>query len=128
MTINERQITAVLAMPGKDRYRHFIKKIADSETVWGLFSDGWALAGTDDGAEVFPLWPAQEYAALCAVGAWDGYAPKSFTVDELLDDLLPMLENDGVLPGIFYTPQDKGVTPAIDLLRSDLKSELANYE
>jgi len=128
MIISDKQIAAVLALPGNERYKHFIKRVADSELAWGLFDEGWALAATDDGARVFPLWPAEEYAKLCAVGEWGGYAPRSFSVEELLEDLLPMLQEDGVLPGIFYTPDDKGVTPAVELLRQDLAAELQNYE
>lgn len=128
MSISEKQITAVLALSGSERYKYFIKRVADSELVWGLFDDGWALAATDDGEKVFPLWPAEEYAKLCAAGQWGSYVPRSFSLGELFQDLLPMLEQDSVLPGVFYTPNDKGVTPAVELLRQDLKAELQNYE
>jgi hypothetical protein len=75
MKLNPRGIEAVLALPGPKRYAHFIKVAADQDKVWGLFSDGWALAGTEDGKEVFPLWPAREYAELCASGLWADYEP-----------------------------------------------------
>jgi hypothetical protein len=128
INISEKQIAAVLALPGSERYRHFVKRVADFELVWGLFEDGWALAGSSDDVKVLPLWPAQEYAKLCAVGVWGNYVPRSFSVQELLHDLLPMLDRDGVLPGIFYTPNDKGVTPTINRLRHDIEAELQNYE
>jgi len=125
--MNQKQIDAVLALQPEQRYEHFVKMIADWQEVWGLYSDAWALAATDTGATVFPMWPAKEYAALCADGEWRGYVPESFSLDDLLNELLPKLKEDGVIPGIFYTPSNKGITPAIDRLVSDLREELENY-
>lgn len=127
MKINSKQIESVIALAGPERYRHFVKVVADWEVVWGLYQDGWALASTDDGQAVFPLWPAKEYAQLCADKEWSGYEPKSFSLEDFMRELLPNLKDDGVLPGIFYTPSDKGVTPTVDQLLADLNEELKNY-
>ncbi len=40
---------AVLALPREERYAHFVKRVADTEQVWGLYNNGWASAATDDG-------------------------------------------------------------------------------
>jgi hypothetical protein len=125
--LGAQQLAAVVTLPGPDRYEYFVKRVADSQEVWGLYQDGWALAKTDDGTLVFPMWPASDYASLCAEFEWDGYDAQSFSVEELLDDLLPQLEQDRVLPGIFYTPGDKGITPTVAQLREDLAYELGKY-
>ena len=127
MKINPKQIESVLALAGSKRYQHFVKVVTDWEEVWGLYQDGWALASTDDGQKVFPLWPAKEYAQLCAEKEWRGYEPESFSLEDFMGELLPNLKDDGVLPGIFYTPSDKGVTPTVDQLLADLNEELKNY-
>ena len=127
MKINHKQIENVLSLSGSKRYEYFIKVVADWEKVWGLYKDGWALAATDNWGTVFPLWPAKEYAELCAVNEWHEYKPESFSLEELLDKLLPKLKSDGILPGVFYTPYDTGVTPTIDQLDNDLRNELKNY-
>ncbi|MBJ7553940.1 DUF2750 domain-containing protein [Marinomonas spartinae] len=127
MKINAKQIESVIALAGSERYKHFVKVVADWEEVWGLYQDGWALASTDDGQTVFPLWPAKEYAQLCSDKEWSGYEPESFSLEDFMGELLPNLKDDGVLPGIFYTPSDKGVTPAVDQLLADLNEELENY-
>ncbi|OON59590.1 hypothetical protein B0920_23690 [Massilia sp. KIM] len=124
MKLGAQQLAAVVTLPGRDRYEYFVKRVADSQEVWGLYQDGWALAKTDDGTLVFPMWPASDYASLCAEYEWDGYDAQAFSIEELLDDLLPQLEQDRVLPGIFYTPGDKGVTPSVAQLRADLAGEL----
>lgn len=125
--LGAQQLAAVVTLPGPDRYEYFVKRVADSQEVWGLYQDGWALAKTDDGTLVFPMWPASDYASLCAEYEWDGYDAQAFSIEELLEDLLPQLEQDQVLPGIFYTPGDKGITPTIAELRRDLAQELGRY-
>jgi hypothetical protein len=94
MTINPKQMSAVSALSGSERYAHFIKRVVDTEQVWGLYDNGWAMAQTDDQIEVFPLWPAKEYAELCAEKEWAGYTSRSFSVDELLNELIPNLKNE----------------------------------
>lgn len=127
MKVPPKQMAAVLALPGAKRFEHFIKIIADQQIVWGLYRDGWALAAADDGAAVFPLWPAREYAEVCASGEWSGYEPRSITLSDFLETLLPKLQMDGVLPGVFFTPARKGVTPSADELKSALEAELQKY-
>ncbi len=127
MGSSKKKIEAIVALPGQKRYSHFIKTIADREEVWGLYLDGWALAVTGDGDEVFPMWPAKEFADICARNEWINYEATHFSLDELMDELLPNLKNDNVLPGVFYTPEEKGVTPSVDQLLSDLKEELEAY-
>ncbi|MFO1217587.1 MAG: DUF2750 domain-containing protein [Burkholderiaceae bacterium] len=125
--MNPKQIDAVLALPGIKRFEHFIKVIADRQEVWGLYQDGWALAAADDGTTVFPLWPAREYAQICAAREWSGYEPRSISLSDFREALLPKLKLDGVLPGVFFTPTSKGVTPSVDDLKSALEAELQNY-
>ncbi len=36
MPINPEQVEAVLKLPAKERYGHFIKRVADFEEAWGL--------------------------------------------------------------------------------------------
>ncbi|MGH9765174.1 MAG: DUF2750 domain-containing protein [Blastocatellia bacterium] len=122
------QIRAILALPGPKRYEHFIKQVADSQQAWGLYKDGWALAASDDGTPLLPLWPAEEYAALCAVSDWAGYVPSRIPLDELTTELLPGLERDRILPAVFFTPDDRGVIPRIEELLGDLDEELRHYE
>ncbi len=128
LKINPKQVEAVLALPGIKRFEHFIKVIADRQEVWSLYQEGWALAASDDGTTVFPLWPAEEYAQLCAENEWKGYAPRSITLSEFKDVLLPKLKKGAVLPGVFFTPSSKGLTPSPDELRAALDAELQNTD
>ncbi|QNA90850.1 DUF2750 domain-containing protein [Massilia sp. Dwa41.01b] len=118
--------SSVITLPKQLRYEHFVRRVAATGEVWGLYRDGWAIGKTDDGALVFPLWPSNELAQQCAVLEWTGYVPQAFALSELLDELLPQLESDGVLPGITYTPDEYGLTPSHAQLRAELQARLAH--
>lgn len=126
MKVSPRQMEAVLALEGVKRFEHFVKVVADWQEVWGLYQDGWALAVADDGTTVFPLWPAKEYAQLCALNEWKGFEPRAISLGDLREVLLPKLKLDGVLPGVFFTPSSKGVMPPVDELLAALEAELQN--
>jgi len=129
MKLSQKQIEAVTALPGPKRYSHFIKMVADCSEVWGLYNDGWALAGrNDDNTTVLPVWPNIEYAQLCAKNYWEGFKPKSIEIFEFIDVFVPELSEEGILVCVFYLANDKGVIPTTEQLIEDLKEELAKYE
>lgn len=128
MKITARQIEAVLNLPGSKRYEHFVKVVADQRKLWGLYQEGWALAATEAGIPVFPVWPAEPYAQLCTQNEWGGYDPRAIELDEFFEELIPRLRNDGVQLGVFYTPSDKGVLPSLEQIEFDLRSELSRIE
>lgn len=123
-----KEIEAVLRLEGSTRYKHFVKHVVDDELAWGLWKDGWALMADGSGQSVFPLWPAREYAELCAVGEWDGYEAEEIPLAALVDELLPKLAAREVRPGVFPTPTGKGVTPTATELLGALRTEMENYE
>jgi hypothetical protein len=126
MAIDTRQLQAVVMLPGPQRYEYFVKRVAETGVVWSLYRQGWALARKEDGTLVFPLWPDSEFAQVCADYEWTGYAPQSFALDELMTELLPQLEQDGIVTGVFYTPGARDVMPTAGLLRADLHDELTS--
>jgi hypothetical protein len=56
--------------------------VVDSEAAWGLWKDGWALMRDDAGVEVFPLWPAREYAEASRTGEWSEYEAEQIDLDD----------------------------------------------
>lgn len=128
MKLNPKQIEAVLALDGPARYDHFIKRVVDTEEIWGLYKEGdWAITAADDGQQLVPFWPARDYAELCAVADWKGYQSTLIDLAEFLDEWLEALECDGILPGVFYKPSGSGVVPTIDVLKRDLRNEMSRY-
>lgn len=128
MTINPKQIEAVIKLSAPKRYSHFIKKVVGWKKLWALYDDGWAMSETEEGQPVFPLWPEKEYADLCISGDWSSYQSKSIELDEVLDSMIPMLRARGILPGVFFTVSDGSVNADVDQLEQDLREELLKYE
>jgi hypothetical protein len=115
----------VLSFAPRERYGLFLQLTADWEEAWGLHSaDGWVLSSGEDGRDVFPLWPHPAFAEACARGSWEGTSPEAVPLDELLDDLLPLLAEDGIRVAIFPSPEGEGVLVTPEELRRDLKAEL----
>lgn len=117
-----------MALPGPERYSHFIKVAADQRCVWGLYAEGWALYATDEGQEAFPMWPAKEYAAHCAVASWAGFEPRAIDLDTVFSELFPKLLETGTRVVIFPTREGRGVYPEIVEVRRDLRNELSRLE
>ena len=125
---NPREIDAVLKLPAPARYEHFIKRVVDSGEAWGLWNDGWAMGSTDVGQPTFPLWPAKEYAELSAKEHWANFSPVPISLEDLVDELLPKLEEDGVQPSIFRVPTGDATMPLIHQVVKDLRTEMGRYE
>jgi hypothetical protein len=126
-TTSLKEMQAVMRLDGPARFQHFVKRVVDSEAAWGLWKDGWALMRDDAGVEVFPLWPAREYAEASRTGAWSEYQAERIDLDDLLGDLLPKLAASSVAPGVFPTTFGKGVTPTVQELESALRREMEKY-
>lgn len=125
--IGEDELQAVRAMSARERYDYFIQVVVDWEEAWGLRSpDGWVLSSSLLGGETqdaFPIWPHPLFAEACAHGDWEGAAPESIPLDELLEDLLPLLEEDRVQLAVFPTPEGDGVLTSPEELRRGLQAE-----
>jgi len=128
MTVNAKQIEAVIKLPAPQRYSHFIKKVVGWRKMWGLYDDGWAMSEADDGSPLLPLWPEREYAERCIAGEWSSYQPREIELDEALDDMIPMLRESGIQPAVFFTPEHGSLNATLDDLERDLREELTRYE
>ena len=122
-----KQIEAVLRLPAPGRYGHFIKQVADKEELWGLFDDGWAMVGDDNGT-VFPVWHACEFAALCAADSWASFIPRVIDLTQFLEEMLPDLSDNNISVGVLMTPEGLAPVPGNNQLKMDLLTELSRYE
>ncbi len=126
--VHPKEFEQVVALPAPDRYEHFINTVADWEEAWGLYEDGWLMAVDDDGNRLLPLWPAKAYADACASGEWSGYEARLISTSDLLAELLPNTERDGVLIAVFSTPEGNYIDVPSAQLREDLASACEEYE
>jgi len=120
--IDEEEVRQTLALPAGERAAAFFQLAADWEEAWGLKdSAGWIVSRD---SESLPLWPHSAFAEACARGAWEDAAPAAISIDELLEGLLPLLEEDGLRVAVFPAPDDAGTVLSLRELRERLEQEL----
>lgn len=128
LVVSRRELDAVLRLDADQRVSYFIKRVVDWQTAWGLREDGWALVGDDGGRTGFPLWPALEFASAFAAGEWASFRPEPIALADLMGELLPRLQRDGLLLAVFPTPALQGPFLAPDDLAARLRTEGLRYE
>ena len=124
--MNNKETEAVANLPAPKRYEYFIKKVVDSEKVWGLYNDGWATSKDDNEKIVIPFWPKEEFALICAKNEWVNYHPRDIELEEFLNKWLLGMKKDGYKPSVFPT-NTEAIIIEIDVLLKDLSKELENY-
>src|SRR6185295_4796033 len=98
--IEEEEVRQLLALPAADRAVTFFQLVADWEEAWGLKdAAGW-------------------------IGAREGAAPEAIPLGELLDDLLPLLAEDGLAVAVFPAPGEAGTVMPPGEVRERLEREL----
>ena len=122
--IPHKQLEAIFRLDAAGRYEYFLEEVVAKQEAWGLFDDGWAMGTDAAGKPTFPLWPARELAAACAMGPWEEFKPQEISLEDLLEELLPMLKKDGVTPSLLRSPDGRSVLPEVDDLIADLNSEM----
>lgn len=124
MNLNE--YNSLMGSLAKKRYEYFIKKVVDFEEVWGLYNDGWATTTDENKRILIPFWPRQEFAEACAIDEWQSYVATAIDLEEFINEWLPGMKDDGILPSIFWNNDDSAVVE-VNNITSDLERELENY-
>lgn len=128
LIVNKYEIENVLKLPALKRYHYFIKRVADTGKVWGLYQDGWALVGDEKDGKFLPIWPSKEYAELCADGEWSAYKSKFISLNYFLRTYIHDLKKEDIFPVIFYNSNDLGIVVKNESLIQDLVTELKKVE
>jgi hypothetical protein len=121
------EIAAMLSADGKRRYEYFIHRVADTQKVWSLHSDGWAALSDNEGKKLFPLWPHEKYAERFKSEGLDGYEPRAIDTDLFVEEWLPKMKEAGVAPAVFPIAAGESVIVSCDDLQANLRDELAKY-
>ena len=115
-------------LEGPERFSHFVRRVADFETLYGLFDHGWALMADDDERELLPVWPESEFAEACATGEWSSYRPESISLGSFLTEWVNRLNEDGLHIAVFPTTSNKGVVVSPSDLHDALVEECSKFE
>ena len=110
-----------------ERHAYFVRKVADTQEVWGLYQVGWATAQLE-GKVAIPFWPEAAFAQACASGDWEHFQPRAIALGDFLHKWLPGMTGNGQLAFVFPVPQGSASVAAPCDLLADLKEEAGQYE
>ena len=117
----------VAQLPSAERHAYFVRKVADTQEVWGLYHAGWATAQAH-GKVAIPFWPEAAFAQACASGEWEHFQPRAIALGDFLAKWLPGMVGNDQLASVFPVPQGRAsIAAPADLLR-DLQHESEQYE
>ena len=127
--LNPEQYKAVVSLDGEQRCAHFIGRVTDWETLWGVRNDeGWLVPDAPEGFEYFPVWPHPEYAQTITDKVFPRHLATEISLADFMTDWLPKLEVDKVKVAVFPNENwEFWVVEPSDLMIA-LENELAQYE
>ena len=117
----------VVGLPTAERHAYFVRKVADTQAVWGLYHAGWATAQVD-GKLAIAFWPEAAFAQACTSGDWEHFQPRAIALDDFLNKWLPGMEENHQLAFVFPVPQGSASVAAPGDLLADLQQEAEQYE
>jgi hypothetical protein len=94
----------------KQRYERFIKKVCETEIVYGLKNtEGFATSESNDfedenGAslELICFWSEKSLAQFCVKEEWSEYIPNEISLENFIENWCIGMFNDGLIIGINF--------------------------
>ena len=127
MPITKQEINSVIKLSPKQRYEYFIKKVADYEELFTAKENGKWLITEGGGYNFFMLWSSEEYANLFIKEGWEGCVSAKITLDEFMENIIPIIKEEELLLSIFALGGKSGFVVSLDEFKRDLSEELDKY-
>lgn len=128
MKITNKEVESVSMLDSLERYKYFIKRVADTEMMYTLVDAEGDFALDDvDNNTLLSLWPASEFAVLCATDIWSSFSIKELTLEEFEDELIDKIEENKWLLNVFSVGTKSGFVVDINEFAKDLSEELKKY-
>lgn len=128
MVVHPKEIESVTSLEPIERYRYFLKKVADSEELYLLEHENGEYATSElDGSILIPLWSAKEFAELCKINDWGKCNIKEISLENFEDEIIDIITESSYLINIFPVFERTGFIVDVDEFALDLSDELKNY-
>ena len=129
MELHSKEIERVSNLEPFERYKYFLKRVADSESLYTLKSDNgnYVISEIDDN-RLFPMWSAREYAELCKESGWSDCIVEELTLDDLEEEIFDLIASERYLINVFPTQEKTGFIVDLDEFARDLSDELKHYQ
>src|SRR3954451_13198184 len=103
--LSDEEYEQTRALPPEERYHAFVEDVLATGEVWVLVdpdSDQVGIVHDDEeGRDYMMVWPRERYAATEASEHFSRHRASSSTIDAWLRTVVPRLEEDGLLVGVF---------------------------
>jgi Protein of unknown function (DUF2750) len=128
--VSDEEFQSVTALPGAERYAHFVRQVADLKEVWSLRTlGGWVSmdGDEDDDERAMPVWPHKRYAEVFATGDWTNTMAAPIELAVWIERWLPGMAGDEVQVAVFPVLANKedNVVVSAEELQRDLKQAIA---
>lgn len=126
--VSDEEFQSVTALPGAERYAHFVRQVAEQKEVWSLRTlGGWVSMDDDEGERAMPIWPHRRYAEIFATGDWTNTRAAPIELAVWIKRWLPGMAADevqvAVFPVLAHKEDNVVVTP--EELQRELEEALA---
>ncbi|WP_160137443.1 DUF2750 domain-containing protein [Chryseobacterium sp. c4a] len=126
--MNQKEIDSVIVLEPLERYKYFIKKVADAEVFFTLIDKNcdYVLSELEE-QKLFPMWSSIEYAELCKINGWEQHIVKTLDLDDLENEIIDFIANEGCLINVFPVYDNTGFVVSLTEFSRDLGAELSKY-
>jgi len=126
--LHKREIENVLVLSPFEKYKYFLKRVADEEEMWSLENEEGELAIAElNDKLVISFWSSKEFAEMCVEGNWKNFKPTKIDLSYFEVELIPIIIDNGYLLNIFPRYNKSGFVVSIDEFLRDLNEELEKY-
>ncbi|KIC92616.1 DUF2750 domain-containing protein [Flavihumibacter solisilvae] len=126
--MHDKEIESVSKLEPFERYKYFIKRVADTEVMYTLVDESGEFVLAELGDNVLlSLWSASEFAALCMIDKWSGLTVKEISLGEFDEEIIDEAVEGNWLLNIFSVGVKSGFVVNLDEFTRDLSEELKRY-
>lgn len=128
MKVTDKEIASVSLLTPFERYKYFIKRVADSELMYTLIDSNreWAIADVE-GKGVLSVWSAPEFAEQNAIEQWSGFSVEEVSIERFEEDVIDKIEENGYLVNVFPVKGKSGFVVELIEFARDLNEEMRKY-
>jgi len=129
MKIHPKEIENVLKLEPFERYKYFIRKVADFEEFWTIVDDKGDLGvSIVNNKTLISVWTAEDFIKSTLKDNWKNHAPIKMTLDDFEELITPIILENNYLIAVFPVNNKSGFIVTFDEFVKDLNEELEQYE
>ena len=126
--MNKEQLQNISKLEPSKRYNYFIKKVVDFNEMYLLENKVGLATYIYENKVYVPIWSEYEIAGTFINEDFSACTVEKIDLDELLNDLLPMLKEQSIGIAVFPVDNDRGIICECDFIEKDIKDEMCKYE